>query len=91
VVKTGLWIVALVIVMAAFRGADRPYIGGLQVLAALAIGLAVATGLAEHLYGLRGPGVVLAAKLGFGLVAVVIGVRGVRRIQRYPNSQPSST
>jgi len=91
VVKTGLWIAALAIVMAAFRGTDRPYIGGLQVLAALAIGLALATGLAEHLYGLRGPGVVLAAKLGFGLVAAVIGVRGVRRIQRYPNSQPSSS
>ena len=83
VVKTGLWIAALAIVMAAFRGSDRPYIGGLQVLAALALGLAIATGLAEHLYGLRGPGVVLAAKLGIGLVAAVVGVKGVRRIQRY--------
>lgn len=83
VVKTGLWIVALAIVIAAFRGSDRPYIGGLQVLAALALGLAIATGLAEHLYGLRGPGVVLAAKLGIGLVAAVVGVKGVRRIQRY--------
>ncbi len=91
VVKTGLWIAALAIMMAAFRGTDRPFIGGLQVLAALAIGLAVATGLAEHLYGLRGPGVVLAAKVGFGLVAVVIGVRGIRRIQRHPNRQPSSS
>jgi hypothetical protein len=89
VVKTGLWIAALAIIMAAFRGTDRPFIGGLQVLAALSIGLAIATGLAEHLYGLRGPGVVLAAKVGFGLVAVVIGVRGVRRIQRHPNRQPS--
>ena len=83
VVKTGLWIAALAIVIAAFRGSDRPYIGGLQVLAALALGLAIATGLAEHLYGLRGPGVVLAAKLGIGLVAAVVGVKGVRRIQRY--------
>ena len=83
VVKTGLWIAALAIVIAAFRGSDRPYIGGLQVLAALALGLAIATGLAEHLYGLRGPGVVLAAKLGIGLVAAVVGVNGVRRIQRY--------
>jgi len=91
VVKTGLWIAALAIIMAAFRGTDRPFIGGLQVLAALAIGLAVATGLAGHLYGLRGPGVVLAAKVGFGLVAVVIGVRGIRRIQRHPNRQPSSS
>jgi hypothetical protein len=83
VVKTGLWIAVLAIVISAFRGADRPYIGGLQVLAALAIGFAVATGLAEHLWGLRGPAVVLAAKLGFGLVAVVIGLKGVRRIRRY--------
>jgi hypothetical protein len=83
VVKTGLWIAVLAIVISAFRGADRPYIGGLQLLAALAIGLAVATGLAEHLWGLRGPAVVLAAKLGFGLVAVVIGLNGVRRIRRY--------
>ena len=83
VVKTGLWIAALAIVIAAFRGSDRPYIGGLQVLAALALGLAIATGLAEHLYGLRGPGVVLAAKLGIGLVAAVVGVKGVRRIERY--------
>ncbi|MEE8193104.1 MAG: hypothetical protein V3T74_10195 [Gemmatimonadales bacterium] len=91
VVKTGLWIAVLAIVISAFRGADRPYIGGLQVLAALAVGLAVATGLAEHLYGLRGPGVVLAAKLGFGLVAVVIGFKGVRRIQRHGGRQTSSS
>jgi len=91
VVKTGLWIAALAIVIAAFRGTDRPYIGGLQVLAALALGLAVATGLAEHVYGLRGPGVVLAAKLGLGLVAVFVGVKGVRRIQRHGHGQTSSS
>jgi len=91
VVKTGLWIAGLVMVIAAFRGADRPYIGFLQVLVAFAIGFAVATGLAEHLYGLRGPGVVLAAKLGFGLVAVVIGVKGIRRIRRHGIEQPLSS
>jgi len=80
VVKTGFWIAGLVLVIAAFRGADRPYIGFLQVLVGITIGFAVATGIAEHLYGLRGPGVVLAAKLGFALVAVVIGVKGIRRI-----------
>jgi len=91
VVKTGLWIAALAIVISAFRGADRSYIGGLEVLAALAVGLAAATGLAEHLYGLRGPGVVLGAKLGFGLVAVVIGFKGVRRIQRHRGRQTASS
>ncbi len=41
---------------------DRPYIGALQVLAAVALGLAAATGLAEHLYGLRGPSVVVVGE-----------------------------
>jgi len=83
VVKSGLWIVALAIVIAAFRGADRPYIGGLQVLIGVALAIAVATGIAEHLFGLRGPGVVLTAKLCFGLGAVVVGVKGFRRILRH--------
>jgi hypothetical protein len=83
VVKTGLWIVALAIVIAAFRGADLPHIGGLQLLIGLALGLAVSTGLAEHLYGLRGPDVVLAAKLGFGLIALVVGMMGGHRIWRH--------
>jgi hypothetical protein len=83
VVKTGLWVAVLAILISAFRGADRPYIGGLQVLVGLAIGFAVATGLAEHLWGLRGPTVVLAAKLSFVLVAVVISFKGVRRIWRH--------
>jgi hypothetical protein len=82
-VKTALWIAALAVVVAAFKGADRPYIGILQVLGAVALGLAVATGLAEHLYGLRGPGVVLVAKIGIGLMAVVLGAMGVRRIRRF--------
>ena len=91
VVKTGLWIAALAIVIAAFRGADRPYIGGLQVLIGVSIAIAVATGLAEHLFGLRGPGVVLAAKLCFGLGAVVVGVKGFRRILRHRVRQISSS
>jgi hypothetical protein len=82
-VKSGLWISVLVIVIAAFRGADRPHIGGLQILVSLALGYAVATGLAEHLYGLRGPGLVLAAKIGFGLAAAVVGAMGIRRIRRH--------
>ena len=82
-VKTALWIVALAVVVAAFKGADRPYIGILQVLGAVALGLAVATGLAEHLFGLRGPGVVLVAKSGIGLIAIGLGITGVRRIRRF--------
>ena len=91
VVKTGLWIAALAIVIAAFRGADRPYIGGLQVLIGVALAMAVATGIAEHLFGLRGPGVVLAAKLCFGLGAVVVGIKGFRRILRHRVRQTSSS
>ena len=80
--KTAFWIAGLAIVLAAFRGGDRPYIGALQVLIAVAVLLAVATGLAEHLYGLRGPPVVLAAKVGMVVVAVAVGGLGVRRIRR---------
>ena len=82
-IKTALWIVGLVVVVAAFRGGDRPYIGALQVLGAVALGLATATGLAEHLYGLRGPAVVLTAKSAISLVAVGLGAMGVRRIRRF--------
>ncbi len=82
-IKTALWIIGLLVVMAAFRGTNRPYIGALQVLAAVALGLAVATGLAEHLYGLRGPSVVMVAKIGTVLIALVIGSMGVRRIRRF--------
>ena len=83
VVKSGLWIAALAIVLAAFRGADRPYIGALQLLIGFALALATATGLAEHLFGLRGQGVVLAAKLCFAVGAVVVGAKGLRRILRH--------
>ncbi len=78
--KNVLWIAALALAVGAFRGRDRPYVGALLVLVSAAIVLAVATGLAEHLYGLRGPGVVLAAKLLFVLIAAVMGAAGVRRI-----------
>lgn len=81
--KTAFWAVALMIIVAAFRGGERPYIGGLQLLAGFALALAVATGLAEHLYGLRGPGAVLAAKLGFGLAALALIGLGVRRVRRH--------
>jgi hypothetical protein len=83
VVKNGLWIAALAIVIAAFRGADRPYIGALQVLIGFALILATATGLAEHLFGLKGQGIVLTAKIFFGSAAIIFGVKGVRRILRY--------
>ncbi len=91
VVKTGLWIAAIAIVLSAFRGADRPYIGGLQLLVGLSVGLAAATGFAEHLYGLRGPGVVLAAKVGFLVAAAAIGGLGLRRILRHRNLKSMSS
>ncbi len=89
-IKTGLWIAALAIVIAAFRGGDRPYIGGLQILAALALALAVATGLAEHVFGLRGPGVVSAAKLGFSWSPWRLESLGVRRFRRFGNHRASA-
>jgi hypothetical protein len=90
VIKTAFWIVALIIVVAALRGSDRPYIGALQLLVALGLGFAVATGLVEHIYGLRGPVIVTVGKLGFALLAVAFGFRGARRIQRHRQSQISS-
>lgn len=82
-VKTGLWITALVIVVSAFRGADRPHLGGLQVLLAVTLAFALVTGFADHLYGLRGAGVVAAVELALGAAAVVVGALGVRRIRRH--------
>ena len=43
------------------RRPDRPYIGLLQILGGLALAGSLAGGLAEHLYGLRGESVVVAA------------------------------
>ena len=82
-VKTALWIAALVVVGLAVRGSDRPAIGYLLVLAAAAIGLAVATGLAEHIYGLRGPTVVWIAKIGFVALAAFLAALGARRVHRH--------
>jgi lysylphosphatidylglycerol synthetase-like protein (DUF2156 family) len=81
--KTVIWVAALVIVFGALRGRDRPYIGALQLLIAAAVMLAAITGLAEHLYGLRGPTVVLVAKLAMAGAAVCLGYFGTRRINRY--------
>ena len=88
--KTGLWVIGLVIVVSAFRGVDGPYIGVLQLLAAIALGLATATGLAEHLYGLRGPGVVSIAKTGMALLTIGVGSLGIRRIRRYRDAVSAS-
>lgn len=84
--KTVLWIVGIIIVLSAFRGADLPTIGFLLILAAVAVGTGVATGIVEHLYGLRGPGVVLAAKVGFSLVALALFGFGLRRVRRRSTS-----
>jgi hypothetical protein len=81
--KTGFWIAVLFIVAAALRGGDRPYIGALQLVICCALVLAVATGMAEHIFGLRGPRVVLLVKVAVVLAAVAIGSRGVRRIIRH--------
>ncbi len=90
IIKTVIWIAALAIVIAAFRGSDRPYIGALLLLAALALAFAVATGLVEHIYGLRGPTFVHFGKLGFSFVAVFLGFMGVRRIQRHGRAPAAS-
>lgn len=81
--KTALWIVILVVAVGAFRSPDRPYIGGLLMLAGIALGAAVATGLAEQLFGLRGPAAVQVAKLVLTGSAVGLTILGLRRVRRY--------
>ena len=49
----------------------------------LALALAIATGLAEHVSGHRGPTVVLLVKAGFGLMAAALAATGVRRVWRH--------
>ncbi len=90
VVKTGFWIAALVLLGAAFRGPDLPYIGMLQLLAAVALGLAAATGLAEHLSALSGPGAVVAVKLAIVGIALALAALGVRRILRHRRTATTS-
>ena len=80
---TAFWVAALAIVIAAFRGSDRPYLGALQLLIAVTLGAGVATGLVEHVAGLHGPTVVVAGKLALSAVAVAVGVLGVARILRH--------
>ena len=89
-IKTALWIVGLLVVVAAFRGSDRPYIGSLQILGAAALAFAVATGLAEHLFGLRGPAVVMVAKVGIALMTIGLGTMGVRRIRRFRTAETTT-
>jgi hypothetical protein len=82
-ITTGLWIIALAIALAAIRGADRPYIGALQLLVAAGLGLGILTGLVEHVAGLHGHGVVLAGKLVLSAAAVSFAALGLRRIRRH--------
>ena len=89
VVKTAFWIAVLAIVAAAFRGTDRPYIGVLQLLICCALVLALATGIAEHIFGLRGPRVVLVVKICLGFAAIVVGSTGVRKIWRHQKARIS--
>ncbi len=82
-INSGFWLAALALVIFALRGSELPVIGSLQALLALALAVAVATGLAEHLYGLSGSAAVLAAKLVLCLLAVALGLRGAIRIRRH--------
>ena len=90
VIKNLFWIAAIAIVVIAFRGSDRPYIGWLQLLAAVAFAFGIATGLVEHIFGLKGPTVVLVGKVGFTAVALMFGVFGVGRIRRHRRTAGSS-
>jgi hypothetical protein len=86
-VKSVFWIAAILVVVAAVRGSRMPLVGSLQVLVAFAMILAVGTGLADHIYGLRGREVVLAAEVAAAALAAVLGLVGVRRIVRQGREQ----
>lgn len=47
------------------------------------ITIAVLGGIAEHLYGLHGPGVVTAVKIGLVAAVVALAGLGVRRVLRF--------
>jgi len=83
VATTAFWIMVLVVVIIAFRGSNLPVIGSLLVLFGMGLAFAIATGLAEHLWGLHGPGAVLTAKLTLGLLAAASVLKGWVRIRRH--------
>lgn len=89
--KTGFWIAGFLMVFGAVRGRDRPYVGGLQILCGVGLALAISSGLAEHLVGLRGPGVVLAVKTAFAFGATAFGVCGFRRVVRHYSRRTGNT
>jgi len=83
IAHTALWIAALGLVAMAFRGSDLPVIGILLVLLGVGTLFALATGLAQHLFGLNGTGAVLAARLVLGGAALAAGLKGALRIRRH--------
>ncbi len=81
--RTGFWIVGLVIVVTAFRSKNLPVLGALQILIALALATSLGFGLAEHLQGLNGSTAVLLAKVVTTLVVILLGGAGLVRISRH--------
>ncbi len=85
--RTGFWIVGLLVVVTAFRGANLPVIGALLVLLAIALATSVGFGLAEHLQGLNGATAVLATKGVIILIVVNAGGFGFARIRNHFREQ----
>jgi hypothetical protein len=82
-IKSGFWLAALAIVIFALRGSQLPVIGSLQILLALALLVAVANGVAEHLCSLNGSAAVLATKIALALLAIALGIGGAIRVRRF--------
>jgi hypothetical protein len=76
-----LWMCAIGLVAVAFRGVDVPVVGGLSVVAAAALLLAVVTGFPQHLAGLQGSAAVLAARVVLLGCALGLAWNGFRRIR----------
>ncbi len=85
--RTGFWVIGLIIVVTAFRGANLPVLGALMVLMAIALATSLVFGLAEHLQGLNGTTAVLATKGVITLAVVTAGGLGLARFRNHFREQ----
>jgi hypothetical protein len=82
-VTTLFWLAVLVVLIVAFRSDRLPVLAALRLLAGAGLVLATAGGLAERLWGLHGPTVVLVGEAGLVVAAGVALITGVIALRRH--------